>query len=223
MLHLVGYDILDRTNIADAKPVRTPIACASCPGSKDGSPLEDPTQYRNVVGSLQYLMFTRPNVAFIVNKLSQFASCSTATHSTMAKTFSWSSKKLQVVARSSTEAEYRAIASTTVELCWVCNLLKELSVTPAKTPVIYCDNLSATYVCANPVFHSRMKHIEFDYHFVRKLVQQCILWVSHVSSKDQLVDMLTKSLPSGSFELLCSKIGFSDRPTILRGHIRDIS
>jgi len=127
------------------------------------------------------------------------------------------------VARSSTEAEYRAIASTNVELCWVRNLLKELSVTPAKTPVIYCDNLGATYVCANPVFHSRMKHIELDYHFVRKLVQQGILRVSHVFSKDQLADMLTKPLPSGSFELLRSKIGISDRPTILRGHIRDIS
>jgi len=78
-------DILDRTNIADTKPVRTPIAYGSCPGSKDGSPLEDPMQYMNVVGSLQYLMFTRPDVAFIVNKLSQFTSCPTTTHWTMAK------------------------------------------------------------------------------------------------------------------------------------------
>jgi len=78
-------DILDRTNMTDAKPVRTPIAYGSCPGSKDGSPLEDPMQYMNVVGSLQYLMFTRPDVAFIVNKLSQFTSCPTTTHWTMEK------------------------------------------------------------------------------------------------------------------------------------------
>uniref|UniRef100_A0A3Q7J889 Reverse transcriptase Ty1/copia-type domain-containing protein n=1 Tax=Solanum lycopersicum TaxID=4081 RepID=A0A3Q7J889_SOLLC len=122
---------------------------------------------------------------------------------------SWSSMKQRIVARSSTEAEYRAIASTTTELCWVRNILNELAVTPAKIPIIYYDNLGATYVCSNPVFHSRMKHIELDYHFIRKLVQQGILRVSHVSSKDQLADMLTKPLPSGSFDLLRSNIDIS--------------
>lgn len=71
--------------MADAKLVMRPTACGSCQGSKDGPPLEDPTQYGNVVGSLQYLMFIRPDVAFIVNKLSQFTSCPTTTHWTMAK------------------------------------------------------------------------------------------------------------------------------------------
>ena len=119
------------------------------------------------------------------------------------------------MAHSSMEAEYRVIASTTAELCQMRNLLMELSITPAKTLVIYYDNLGATYVCVNPVFHSRMKHIELDYHFVRKLVQQGIHWVSHVSSKDQLADMLTKSLRGGPFELLRSKIDISNRFTIL--------
>lgn len=53
----------------DAKPMRTPTASGSCLGSKDVSPLEDPTVYMNVIGSLQYLHLTRPDIAFIVNKL----------------------------------------------------------------------------------------------------------------------------------------------------------
>ena len=69
-----------------------------------------------------------------------------------ANPISWSYKKQKTVARSSTEAEYRAIASTAAEVNWIMNLLQELKVPISPTPVIYCDNVSATYVCANPVF-----------------------------------------------------------------------
>lgn len=62
-----------------------------------------------------------------------------------------------------------------------------------KPTVIYCDNIGATYLGANPVFHSRMKHIAIDYHFVRDKVSKGLLQVSHVSTKDQLADALTKS------------------------------
>lgn len=78
---------------------------------------------------------------------------------------SWSCKKQRTVAKSSTEAEYRTIASTTTELLWLQELFKELHVISSR-PTIYSDNLGATYLCANPVFHSRMKHISIDYHFV---------------------------------------------------------
>ncbi|KAK0600289.1 hypothetical protein LWI29_013436 [Acer saccharum] len=61
---------------------------------------------------------------------------------------------------STTEAEYRAIASTATELTWVGHLLSELQIQVPDPPVIYCDNVGATYVCANPIFHSRMKHLQ---------------------------------------------------------------
>lgn len=97
---------------------------------------------------------------------------------------SWSSKKPRSVAHSSTETEYRSVASTTAELCWLKSLLHELSISFPSAPTIYCDNIGATYLCANPVFHSRMKHISIDYHFVRDHVQHDSLKVSHVSSQD---------------------------------------
>ena len=73
-------------------------------------------------------------------------------------------------------------------------------------PVIYCDNIGATQLSSNPVFHSRMKHVAIDFHFICQRVQSGMLRVSHVSSQDQLVDALTKSLPRSLFWLLKDKI-----------------
>lgn len=125
---------------------------------------------------------------------------------------SWSSKKQKGIARSSTEAEYRAVANTAAEVTWLCSLLSELRIDLHHPPVIYCDNVGATYLCANPVFHSRMKHIALDYHFTRNMIQAGQLRVSHVSTRDQLADTLTKPLPRSQFQLACHKIGVAPAP-----------
>ncbi|KAG7579009.1 Integrase catalytic core [Arabidopsis thaliana x Arabidopsis arenosa] len=116
------------------------------------------------------------------------------------------------VARSSTEAEYRSVANAASEVRWLCSLLTELGIPLRTAPVIYCDNIGATYLCANPVFHSRMKHIALDYHFVRNHIQAGMLRVAHVSTKDQLADALTKPLPRPQFHAACSKIGLTRAP-----------
>ncbi|KAK0583923.1 hypothetical protein LWI29_005146 [Acer saccharum] len=134
---------------------------------------------------------------------------------------SWSSKKQQTVARSSTKAEYRAIATTAAELNWVGHLLTELKVKVPLPPVIYCDNTGATYVCANPIFHSRMKHVAIDFFFVWDQVACNQLRVAHVNTKDQLADSLTKALPRKQFHDHRFKIGILACSSILRGHISD--
>lgn len=87
-------------------------------------------------------------------------------------------------------------------------------------PVIYCDNLGTTQLSANPVFHSRMKHLALAFHFVREQVQHGNLRVTHVSAGDQLADALTKPLPRSKFDMLLSKIGLTVRSPILRGHVK---
>ena len=118
----------------------------------------------------------------------------------------WSAKKQATVSRSSTEAEYRALASSTAELCWICMLLRDLGVFLPRPPLLWCDNVSALAIASNPVFHARTKHIEVDYHFVRERVLKHDLLVKYISSHDQLADIFTKGLPSPRFHWLTSKL-----------------
>ena len=69
------------------------------------------------------------------------------------------------------------------------------------------NNLRVTYLFVNPIFHCRMKHLAIDYHFVRDLIQSFELHVAHVSTGDQLVDSLIKSLSRPRLISLCNKIG----------------
>jgi hypothetical protein len=73
-------------------------------------------------------------------------------------------------------------------------LLNELGIPHPLVTSLWCDNLGATYLSANPVFHARTKHIEVDYHFVRERVVRKQLDIQFISSKDQLTDGFTKPL-----------------------------
>ncbi|OIT35192.1 retrovirus-related pol polyprotein from transposon tnt 1-94, partial [Nicotiana attenuata] len=120
---------------------------------------------------------------------------------------SWSSKKQKTVARSSTEAEYRAVANALAELLWVRNLLLEMQLPVRDISTIYCDNIGVTYLSKNPVLHSRMKHVEVDFHFVRNHVEEKLVRVVHVHSADQLADTLTKALAKPAFDRNLFKLG----------------
>ena len=257
-------DLLSRFNLTNAHPVSTLMAPDPKLTIKTGTPLTDPKENRSAVGSLQYLAFTRPDISYAVNKLSQYMHAPTSEHWQAVKRvmrylagtashglffsrdnpsslhaysdadwagdtddfvstnayivylgkhpISWSSKKQSGVARSSTEAEYRSVANTSAELRWICSLLVELGIKIKGPPVIYCDNVGATYLCANPVFHSRMKLLALDYHFIRNQVTAGALRVAHVSSKDQLADALTKPLARAPFIHVSTKIGIAKAP-----------
>jgi len=79
--------------------------------------------------------------------------------------------------------------------------------------MLWCDNLGATFLSANPVFHARTKHVEVDYHFVRDRVAKKEIQVRFISSKDQLADVLTKPLPLVSFVFFPSKLRVQSPPS----------
>jgi hypothetical protein len=246
--HKYIQDILKRTNMASSSLVPTPMLPTDKLMLASGDPLsaEDSTRYRSVVGALQYLSLTRPDISFCVNRVCQFLSAPTTTHwaavkhilrylhatsdlglcitktaSSLISAFSdadwagnpddrrstggyviffggnlisWSSRKQPTVSRSSTEAEYKAVANATAEIIWIQVLLRELGILQHRPPSLWCDNIGATYLLANPIFHRRTKHVEVDYHFVRERVASRQLEVRFISSKDQTADIMTKPL-----------------------------
>lgn len=228
------HELLACANMINCHITVTPMV-STAKLSKHGSDLiEDPHQYRSLVGALQYITLTRPKIAFSVNKVCQFPSAPLDSHWRAVKRIlrylagtlhyglllklatrdnalslraysdsdwasdvddrrstsdsciflgpnlvSWSSKKQTLVARLSTEAEYRGMAHTTSELLWLQSLLDELGV-QFQTPALLCDNLSVVLLAHNPVLHARTKHLELDIHFVREKVVGKTMHVQHV-------------------------------------------
>lgn len=112
-------------------------------------------------------------------------------------------KKQGIISRSSTESEYRSLANTAAEISWIRHLLCDLKVKISCAPLFKCDNLSASVLASNPVFHSKIKHLDNDFHFVRERVQHHDLCLEYVSTIEQIADILTKGLPSSLFHTHC--------------------
>ncbi len=77
---------------------------------------------------------------------------------------------------------------------WVQTLLKEIGVQVPSMARLWCDNLGATYLSVNPVFHARTKHIEVDYHFLRERFARKQLEIKFIVSGDQVTDGFTKPI-----------------------------
>ncbi|WJX38809.1 hypothetical protein P8452_26432 [Trifolium repens] len=119
---------------------------------------------------------------------------------------SWFSKKQNCVALSTAEAEYIAAGSSCSQLVWMKQMLKEYDV-EQDVITLYCDNLSAINISKNHVQHSKTKHIDIRHHFIRDLVENKVVTLEHVGTKEQVADIFTKALDAVHFENLRGKLG----------------
>ncbi|GKF30873.1 ribonuclease H-like domain-containing protein, partial [Tanacetum coccineum] len=113
---------------------------------------------------------------------------------------SWAAKRQHTLSRSSVDAEYRGVANVVAETAWLRNLLRELHSPISTTTLVYCDNVSAIYMSANPIQNQRTKHIEIDIHLVCDMVTTGQVRVLHVPSHYKYANIFTKGLPSALFE-----------------------
>jgi hypothetical protein len=97
-------------------------------------------------------------------------------------------------------------------------MLRDLGLYLHSPPILWCDNIRATYLSANPAFHASTKHIEIDFHFVRDKVASKTLVVRFISSKDNMADIFTKLTASPYFFLMRTKLNVMCPMSRLRGH-----
>ncbi|KAK2975598.1 hypothetical protein RJ640_003035, partial [Escallonia rubra] len=121
---------------------------------------------------------------------------------------SWSSKKQNLVALSTTEAEYMAVGACCAQILWMKQTLLDFGLKYDHIPIL-CDNTSAIDLTKNPIQHSRTKHIEIKHHFIRDHVQKGDIVLDFVDKNHQLADIFTKPLDSKRFTALRRELGMS--------------
>lgn len=104
------------------------------------------------------------------------------------------------VARSTTEAEYIAASEAAQEIAWLRLLFKGLLKRSLPPTQLFIDNQSAMKLAKNAEYHKLTKHIDVKYHYIRECIENNVLELKYVMSKEQLADFLTKSLPKEKFK-----------------------
>ena len=120
---------------------------------------------------------------------------------------SWRSKEQKTVVRSNAEVEYCVMAAAACEITWLTQLLQQIKFGDIQNTKLLCENEVALHIASNTVFHEQVKHIEIDGHFVQQKVLSGEITIDFVGSKDQLADMLTKSLKGSRVDDIFYKLG----------------
>nr|GEY65393.1 hypothetical protein [Tanacetum cinerariifolium] len=227
-------EILKKFSFSAMKTASTPMETSE-PLLKDKN-TEDVNVhlYRSMIGSLMYLTSSRPNIMFDVCTCARFQITPKVSHLHAVKRIfrylkgqpalglwksttggcqfigrrliSWQCKNQTVVANSTTEVEYVAASNCCGRVLWIQNQMLDYGYNFMNTK-IFIDNESTICIVKNLVFHSKTKHTEILYHFIRdsnkkKLIQMIKIHIDH-----NVADLLTKAFDVGRFQYLIASIG----------------
>ncbi|WVZ70502.1 hypothetical protein U9M48_019164 [Paspalum notatum var. saurae] len=217
-VHQAKYtrDILKKFEMGDSKPMTTPMSTNMALDTDEDGEEVDQKEFRGMIGSLLYLTATRPDIQFAASPRTShrqavkrifrgfsdadYAGCWIDHKSTSGtcqllgtSLVSWSSRKQASLSLSITEAEYIAAASCCSQLLWMKATLSDFGLKFGKIPLLV-DSTFAISVAKNPALHSRIKHIDMRFHFLRYHYEKGDIDLVHVVSANQLADIFTKPL-----------------------------
>ncbi|GKD26014.1 retrovirus-related pol polyprotein from transposon TNT 1-94, partial [Tanacetum coccineum] len=220
-------DILKRFRMENCNTVPTPmVEQTKLKLDLVGKPV-DHTDYRIMIVLLMYLTSSSPDIMFATYSGFDLIAYSDADHggchldrkSTSGsvhffgdKLVCWSSKKQNRVSISIVESEYVVVSGCCAQVLWMRTQLTNYGFFYDKGP-IYCDSKSAIAILCNLVQHTRTKHIDVRYHFIKGHVEKGTIELYFVGTEYQLVDLFMKSLPEARFKFLVKKLGMMSRET----------
>ncbi|GJR30658.1 retrovirus-related pol polyprotein from transposon TNT 1-94 [Tanacetum coccineum] len=229
-------DILKRFGMENCDTVPTPmVEQAKLKLDLVRKPV-DHTDYRSMIGSLMYLTSSRPDIMFATCMCARYQANPNEHHVSAVKRIFrylkgtinlglWYPKDsgFDLTAYSDadhagchldrkTESEYVAVSGCCAQVLWMRTQLTDYGFFFDKVP-IYCDSKSAIAISCNPVQHTRTKHIDVRYHFIKDHVEKGTIELYFVGTEFQLADLFTKSLPEARFKFLVEKLGMMSRET----------
>ncbi len=122
----------------------------------------------------------------------------------------WSSKKQPIIALSTTEAEYISQTHVAKEAIWLQTFISEINGGTVRTLTVMGDNQGAIALAKDNKFHSRTKHIDLRYHFVREAVEQGKISMKYLPSSDNITDIFTKPLAKQQLQRLVGLLGLGE-------------
>jgi hypothetical protein len=125
---------------------------------------------------------------------------------------SWQSRLQKCVVLSTTKVEYIAITEAAKELLWMKKFLQELGLQQERY-LLHCDSQSAIHLNKNSTFHSRSKHIDVRYHWIRYVLDEKLLQIEKIYTDDNCSDMITKVLPMQKLEIRRRKVSLVEPST----------
>ncbi|GJS77001.1 retrovirus-related pol polyprotein from transposon TNT 1-94 [Tanacetum coccineum] len=226
-----AQEILIKHGMTSCDSIGTPMATKHLDANLSGI-LVDQTKYRSMVGALMYLTASRPDIVHATCLICRIKRDPTKKHLHSAfsdsdhagcldsrkitsggiqflggdKLVSWSSKKQDCTTMSSVEAEYVSLSACCAQVLWLRTQLTDYGFHFDKIPM-YCDSKAAIAISCNPIQHSRTKHIDVRYNFIKEQVEKGIVELFFVGTEYQLADLFTKALPEDRFKYLVRRLG----------------
>ncbi|GKC26801.1 retrovirus-related pol polyprotein from transposon TNT 1-94 [Tanacetum coccineum] len=188
-----AFEITKKYGMETSDPADTPMVEKSKLDAYLQGKEVDPTRYRGMIGSLMYLTASRPDLVFAVCMCARYQAKPTEKHLHAVKQI------------------FRYLRGTInmgccAQILWMRSQLTDYSLGFNKIP-LYCDNKSAIAICCNNIQHSRSKHIDIRYHFIKEQVENEVVELYFVRTEYQLADILTKALGRERLECLINKLG----------------